>query len=161
MEKKGNDPLREEWRSSQVYNVLKGSGIPMAGKIVQGLDKATQSLDQVVGGFTSGMKNGPTGHPYQAPPGQPGSPTPGNQGAPQNAAPPQSSQPTGGGTSQPQGGAPYNGGQTGNGYYHYNYTRGNPVPNNQQPANQGPQQPPPPQNPGRATAQTRRKLFIA
>lgn len=63
MEKKGNDSLREELRSSQVYNVLKGSGIPVAGKIADGLDKATQGLGQVVDGFASGVRSGTSGNP--------------------------------------------------------------------------------------------------
>ena len=40
MDKRGNDPLQEELRSSQVYKTLKGSGIPMAGKLAEGLGKA-------------------------------------------------------------------------------------------------------------------------
>ena len=69
MEKKGND-LQEELRSSQVYKVLTGSGIPVAGKIAQGLGKAAQGLDQALnlGGNTAQGRN--TGHPYQAPPTQ-------------------------------------------------------------------------------------------
>ena len=111
MEKKGND-LQEELRSSQVYKVLTGSGIPVAGKIAQGLGKAAQGLDQALnlGGNTAQGRN--TGHPYQAPP---------TQGYYQ--APPQN-----GGYRPPQQGAvpnpqpPQNhGGQTGNGYYHYGY----------------------------------------
>lgn len=111
MEKKGND-LQEELRSSQVYKVLTGSGIPVAGKIAQGLGKAAQGLDQALnlGGNTAQGRN--TGHPYQAPP---------TQGYYQ--APPQN-----GGYRPPQQGAAPNpqppqnhGGQTGNGYYHYGY----------------------------------------
>ena len=111
MEKKGND-LQEELRSSQVYKVLTGSGIPVAGKIAQGLGKAAQGLDQALnlGGNNAQGRN--TGHPYQAPP---------TQGYYQ--APPQN-----GGYRPPQQGAAPNpqppqnhGGQTGNGYYHYGY----------------------------------------
>ena len=71
MATKGNDPLREELRSSQVYHVLKGSNIPVAGKIAQGLDRAAQGLDQVVEGFSTGTRpsgGNRGGHPYQAPP---------------------------------------------------------------------------------------------
>ena len=67
MEKKGND-LQEELRSSQVYKMLTGSGIPVAGKIAQGLGKAAQGLDQALnlkGNATQGRN---AGHPYQAPP---------------------------------------------------------------------------------------------
>ena len=48
MDKRGNDPLQEELRSSQVYKTLKGSGIPMAGKLAEGLGKAAQGLDQAL-----------------------------------------------------------------------------------------------------------------
>ena len=111
MEKKGND-LQEELRSSQVYKVLTGSGIPVAGKIAQGLGKAAQGLDQALnlGGNTAQGRN--TGHPYQAPPTrgyyqappQNGGYRPPQQGAAPNLQPPQN-----------------HGGQTGNGYYHYGY----------------------------------------
>ena len=67
MEKKGNDSLQEELRSSQVYHVLTGSGIPLAGKIAQGLGAAAQGLDQALNmGKNPGSGN--AGHPYQAPP---------------------------------------------------------------------------------------------
>ena len=120
MDKKGNDPLREELRSSQVYHVLKGSGIPVAGKIAQGLDKAAQGLDQVVEGFSAGVKSNSgagAGHPYrQSPP---------VWQAPPQQRPPQTAQP-------PRGTAAGNG--TGyqapppNGYYRYNYTQGRQAP---------------------------------
>ena len=111
MEKKGND-LQEELRSSQVYKVLTGSGIPVAGKIAQGLGKAAQGLDQALnlkGNATQGRN---AGHPYQAPP-----PQGYYQARPQNGGyqPPRQ-----GPASNPQ--PPQNhGGQTGNGYYHYSY----------------------------------------
>ena len=69
MDKRGNDPLQEELRSSQVYKTLKGSGIPMAGKLAEGLGKAAQGLDQALNlGRGPGQAQG--GHPYQAPPQQ-------------------------------------------------------------------------------------------
>lgn len=138
MDKKGNDPLREEFRSSQVYNVLKGSGIPVAGKIADGLDKATQGLDQVVSGFASGVKSGggnQNGHPYQPSQRTNGS-APSGQGTSQ----------TGWGQPNPSQGAnyqappntpPYNGSQTGNGYYHYSYTQNRQTRPPQQTAAQG------------------------
>ena len=49
MEKKGND-LQEEPRSSQVYKVLTGSGIPVAGKIAQGLGKAAAGAGPALSG---------------------------------------------------------------------------------------------------------------
>lgn len=111
MEKKGND-LQEELRSSQVYKMLTGSGIPVAGKIAQGLGKAAQGLDQALNlkGNTAQGRN--AGHPYQAPPTQGyyqappqnGGYRPSQQGAEPNPQPPQN-----------------HGGQTGNGYYHYGY----------------------------------------
>ena len=120
MDKKGNDPLREELRSSQVYHVLKGSGIPVAGKIAQGLDKAAQGLDQVVEGFSAGVKSNRgagAGHPYrQSPP---------VWQAPPQQRPPQTAQP-------PRGAAPGNGTRyqapPPNGYYRYNYTQGRQAP---------------------------------
>ncbi len=148
MDQKGNRPLQEELHSSQVYRTLTGSGIPLAGKIAQGLGKAAQGIDQAIGNFSQPGNQG-TGHPYR--PSQPGN------GTGQTQAP---SQGTGGQAPQwraPQG-TPYqaqsnsrqqgtppqnNGAQTGNGYYHYSYqTKGQAVP---------PQgyQPPRPQQPPR------------
>lgn len=117
MEKKGNDPLREELRSSQVYHVLKGSGIPVAGKIAQGLDKAAQGLDQVVGGFASGARpntGNRAGHPYQTPPPAWQPPT---QAPPQQRTAPRSA------GYQPPRTAPTNGGvKNGNSAY-YSYAQ--------------------------------------
>ena len=69
MDKRENQPLQEELRSSQVYRTLKSSGIPMAGKLAEGLGKAAQGLDQALNLGKSGGP-GPGGHPYQAPPPQ-------------------------------------------------------------------------------------------
>lgn len=128
MDKKGYDPLQEEFRSSQVYNVLKGSGIPVAGKIADGLDKATQGLDQVVGGFASGgnstSRGAQTGHPYQAPPKQAGYQVPPRQTPPQNGWN-QQAQTNTANYRPPQGAYQNNGKQTGNGYYQYNYAQQN------------------------------------
>ena len=126
MEKKGNDSLQEELRSSQVYHVLTGSGIPLAGKIAQGLGAAAQGLDQALNmGKNPGSGN--AGHPYQAPP----------QNGPYQAPPyqntyrepPQTAQtrqtPPSQGNPQPSQGAARNAGsQNGNGYYHYSYNKG-------------------------------------
>ena len=128
MDKKGYDPLQEEFRSSQVYNVLKGSGIPVAGKIADGLDKATQGLDQVVGGFASGgnstSRGAQTGHPYQASPKQAGYQVPPKQTPPQNGWN-QQAQTNTANYRPPQGAYQNNGKQTGNGYYQYNYAQQN------------------------------------
>ena len=70
MKKNGNDPLQEELRSSQVYKLLTGSGMPVAGKIAQGLGKAAQGLDQAVESLFSNGRAGTGNHPYQAPPQQ-------------------------------------------------------------------------------------------
>ena len=148
MDKKGYDPLQEEFRSSQVYNVLKGSGIPVAGKIADGLDKATQGLDQVVGGFASGgnstSRGAQTGHPYQASPKQAGYQVPPKQNPPQNGWN-QQAQTNTANYRPPQGAYQNNGKQTGNGYYQYNYAQQNqtrPPQQNQrqaQPRQQAPQ----------------------
>ena len=66
MDKRENQPLQEELRSSQVYRTLKSSGIPMAGKLAEGLGKAAQGLDQALNLGKNGGP-GPGGHPYQAP----------------------------------------------------------------------------------------------
>lgn len=118
MATKGNDPLREELRSSQVYHVLKGSNIPVAGKIAQGLDRAAQGLDQVVEGFSTGTRpsgGNRAGHPYQAPP-------PAWQ-APSQTPPQQRTAPQNTGYRPPQTGPSNVGGKTGSGYY-YSYAQG-------------------------------------
>ena len=66
MDKRENQPLQEELRSSQVYRTLKSSGIPMAGKLAEGLGKAAQGLDQALNLGKNGAA-GPGGHPYQPP----------------------------------------------------------------------------------------------
>ena len=156
MEKKGNDSLREELRSSQVYNVLKGSGIPVAGKIADGLDKATQGLGQVVDGFASGVRSGtsgnPSGHPYQEPPRQGNYRRPPQQGAPQNGWAQRNPPPNGANYQAPRNPSQYNPGQTGNGYYHYSYVKGNQAQPPQPPRQQTRQQvPPAPQGQTRQT----------
>ncbi len=104
MKKNGNDPLQEELRSSQVYKLLTGSGMPVAGKIAQGLSKAAQGLDQAVEGLFSNGKAGTGNHPYQAPPQQNAYRGPYQTGQ----APPNQ------GASQTQN----------DGYYHYSYQKG-------------------------------------
>ena len=128
MEKRGNDPLQEELRSSQVYHVLTGLGhSPWRGSwprawarpLLKGLDQAL-NLGREPGSQAQG------GHPYQAPPQQravssaafseylPGAApdpprprqTPPSQGAPQ---------PSQGAARIPRAA------ETGNGYYHYSY----------------------------------------
>ena len=90
MKKQGNDPLQEELRSSQIYKTLTGSGIPMAGKIAQGLGKAAQGLDQALNLGRNAGHNAGNGHPYQAPPagGTYRPPTQGTYPGPQQTAPP-------------------------------------------------------------------------
>lgn len=143
MATKGNDPLREELRSSQVYNVLKGASIPVAGKIAQGLDRAAQGLDQVVGGFTTGTRPGGNGagHPYQTPP---PSWQPPRQTPPQQRTAPQNT-----GYRPPQAG-PVNGNGKPGGYY-YSYAQGGQPQQGQRPQQTArPQQPQPPQQPPRS-----------
>lgn len=127
MDKRGNDPLQEELRSSQVYKTLKGSGIPMAGKLAEGLGKAAQGLDQALNlGRGSGQAQG--GHPYQAPPQQSAYRPPQNTAQTRQAPPPS-------GSAQP--GGPNTAGPAGNGYYHYSYRKSGQAP-------PPPQQTPPP-----------------
>ena len=47
MKQTGNNPLEEEFLSSQVYRVLKEKGIPVADKIAQGIGKAVEALEQI------------------------------------------------------------------------------------------------------------------
>lgn len=51
-----NKNVEEEFRSSQIYRTLKGSGIPVADKIAQGLGKAAAGIDGALEGFSSPVK---------------------------------------------------------------------------------------------------------
>ena len=143
MNQKGNDPLWEEVRSSQVYKTLKDVGLPLAGKLADGLGKAAQGLDQAIN--SPGSSSRPD-HPYRPS----GGPQPGGQqpGGPQQSgsAGPTVQQPTGQQTrSSQENGSQAAGGQTAgsaaNGYYHYSYPQG------QQTRPPQPQQTRPPQAP--------------
>lgn len=82
MTNKNERPVEEELRSSQVYRTLTGSGIPLAGKLAQGLGKAAQGVDSALTGVfpvvkkaarsavyrQAGWQQNPAG---QAQPGQP------------------------------------------------------------------------------------------
>ena len=82
MTNKNERPVEEELRSSQVYRTLTGSGIPLAGKLAQGLGKAAQGVDSALTGVfpvvkkaarsavyrQAGWQQNPVG---QAQPGQP------------------------------------------------------------------------------------------
>ena len=144
MNQKGNDPLWEEVRSSQVYKTLKDVGLPLAGKLADSLGKAAQGLDQAINSPGSSRPN----HPYRPS----GGPQPGGQqpGGPQQSgsAGPTVQQPTGQQTRSSQGnGSQAAGGQTArpaaNGYYHYSYPQGQQV----KPPQPQPQQTRPPQAP--------------
>ncbi len=101
MNNNGNKPVEEEFRSSQIYKTLTGSGIPVADKIAQGLGKAAQGLDTALGGIAPGAKQNAnrTGAYYQRytqGPGQaapPGAQTAGRQTAGRQAAAPQAARP--------------------------------------------------------------------
>ena len=145
MNQKGNDPLWEEVRSSQVYKTLKDVGLPLAGKLADGLGKAAQGLDQAIN--SPGSSSRPD-HPYRPS----GGPQPGGQqpGGPQQSgsAGPTVQQPTGQQTRSSQGnGSQAAGGQTtgpaANGYYHYSYPQGQQT----RPPQPQPQQTRPPQAP--------------
>ena len=110
MNQKGNDPLWEEVRSSQVYKTLKDVGLPLAGKLADGLGKAAQGLDQAINSpGSSSRPNGPY-RPFGGP--QPGGQQP---GGPQQSGStgPTVQQPTGQQTRSSQGnGSQAAGGQT-------------------------------------------------
>lgn len=52
---KNNQSLENEYRSSQLYKTLKGSGIPAADQIAQGLGKAAQGLDAALDTASAAM----------------------------------------------------------------------------------------------------------
>ena len=145
MNQKGNDPLWEEVRSSQVYKTLKDVGLPLAGKLADSLGKAAQGLDQAIN--SPGSSSRPN-HPYRPSGGpQPGGQQPGGPQQPGSTGP-TVQQPTGQQTRSSQGnGSQAAGGQTArpaaNGYYHYSYPQGQQV----KPPQPQPQQTRPPQAP--------------
>lgn len=51
-----NKNIEDEFRSSQIYKVLKGSGIPAADAVAQGLNKAAAGIDGAVGEIASSFK---------------------------------------------------------------------------------------------------------
>lgn len=126
MTNKNERPVEEELRSSQVYRTLTGSGIPLAGKLAQGLGKAAQGVDSALTGVfpvvkkaarsavyrQAGWQQNPAG---QAQPGQPYA----QQGQnPQNTQYAQNTQRAPG--AGQQGTAPSQAGQDA-GYYRYSY----------------------------------------
>ena len=74
MDRYGNKPIEEEYRSSQVYKKLTGAG---AGKLAEGIGRAAAGLDGAINGFAAGMKAG-SGHPYASSP-RPQAPPPTNK----------------------------------------------------------------------------------
>ncbi len=58
MNTNGGKPVEEEYRSSQLYKTLTGSGIPAADKIAQGLGKAAQGLDSALETVAPVVKRG-------------------------------------------------------------------------------------------------------
>lgn len=119
MTNKNNRPVEEEYRSSQVYKTLTGSGIPLADKLAQGLGKAAQGVDSALTGAFPVVKKAARSAVYrQANWQQPPNNT--QYRSPQNGAPytqQSSGQPQGQpGAGQSQGGQGQNAG-----YYQYNY----------------------------------------
>lgn len=132
MTNKNERPVEEELRSSQVYRTLTGSGIPLAGKLAQGLGKAAQGVDSALTGVfpvvkkaarsavyrQAGWQQNPVG---QAQPGQPYAQQPQNpqntQYAQNTQRPQNAQQAPGAGR---QGAAPSQAGQDA-GYYRYSY----------------------------------------
>lgn len=126
MTNKNERPVEEELRSSQVYRTLTGSGIPLAGKLAQGLGKAAQGVDSALTGVfpvvkkaarsavyrQAGWQQPPSG---QAQPGQPYAQQPQN---PQNTQYAQNTQRAPG--AGQQGTASSQAGQDA-GYYRYSY----------------------------------------
>jgi len=76
MNRYGNKPIEEEYRSSQVYRKLTEAG---AARVAEGIGRAAAGLDGAINGFAAGMK-GNASHPYAAP----GAPVP----PPTNKVPP-------------------------------------------------------------------------
>lgn len=105
MNQKPNRPVEKEYRSSQVYKTLTGTGIPAADKLAQGLGRAAAGLDAALNAAAPVVKSAAQGYQagrnpngtYRYPgPGQPGpQPQPGRR--PQAPVPP-----TGGQTARPQ-----------------------------------------------------------
>lgn len=132
MTNKNERPVEEELRSSQVYRTLTGSGIPLAGKLAQGLGKAAQGVDSALTGVfpvvkkaarsavyrQAGWQQPPSG---QAQPGQPYAQQPQN---PQNTQYAQNGQASQNAQQAPgagqQGTASSQAGQDA-GYYRYSY----------------------------------------
>lgn len=132
MTNKNDRPVEEELRSSQVYKTLAGSGIPLAGKLAQGLGKAAQGVDSALTGVFPVVKKAARSAVYrqagwQQPPSgqaQPGQPyaqqpqNPQNTQYAQNTQRPQNAQRAPG--AGQQGAAPSQAGQDA-GYYRYSY----------------------------------------
>ncbi len=132
MTNKNERPVEEELRSSQVYRTLTGSGIPLAGKLAQGLGKAAQGVDSALTGVFPVVKKAARSAVYrqagwQQPPSgqaQPGQPyaqqpqNPQNTQYAQNTQRPQNTQRAPG--AGQQGAAPSQAGQDA-GYYRYSY----------------------------------------
>lgn len=132
MTNKNERPVEEELRSSQVYKTLAGSGIPLAGKLAQGLGKAAQGVDSALTGVFPVVKKAARSAVYrqagwQQPPSgqaQPGQPyaqqpqNPQNTQYAQNTQRPQNTQRAPG--AGQQGAASSQAGQDA-GYYRYSY----------------------------------------
>ena len=132
MTNKNERPVEEELRSSQVYRTLTGSGIPLAGKLAQGLGKAAQGVDSALTGVFPVVKKAARSAVYrqagwQQPPSgqaQPGQPyaqqgqNPQNTQYAQNTQRPQNAQQAPG--AGQQGAASSQAGQDA-GYYRYSY----------------------------------------
>lgn len=132
MTNKNDRPVEEELRSSQVYKTLAGSGIPLAGKLAQGLDKAAQGVDSALTGVFPVVKKAARSAVYrqagwQQPPSgqaQPGQPYAQQGQNPQNTQYAQSGQRPQNAQRAPgagqQGATPSQAGQDA-GYYRYSY----------------------------------------
>ncbi len=133
MDNHGSKRVEEEFRSSQIYKTLKGSGIPAADKLAEGLGNAVegiaQGLDSALGGISSGAKRGagkPGGYYQNYVQGQPNSGRQTNQTYPYAQQPGQPARTPGTAqtaqTAGPQGNAQP---PKGNGYsYQYTYSAG-------------------------------------
>ena len=139
MKNKYGRPLEDEFRSSQVYRTLSGSGSYVADKIAEGLGKAAEGIDSALGG-----RNAPSRR---------GAPPAGNYYPPNPGPNPRGSGPMPGGPypGQPQAGPRGGNGQYAarpnpgpDGYYHYRGTPQQPVRPPQQTRQAAPPPPPPP-----------------
>ncbi len=81
MNHNGNKPIEQEYRTSQVYKTLTGTGNPTAEKIAQGLGRAAAGIDAAIQAAAQGYEAAKSAPQGQPPPQRPvGGPGPYNTG---------------------------------------------------------------------------------